>query len=254
VGVAALAAVGVASVATGARPRRDRAAVLVGLAVTAAAFVATTSVTRAVPHGLDGADEQRYVHIMVALALPLVAAGIERLHQSSSLLAVAGVAVLAVGVPGNVDALDDDVPPNTIAAYTRSPALDAADPDRVLHPLIPIPVRDLQDAATNPGEWADAEVPRRDQLLADMLLAVELAPLGDDVDVEACELVPGRTLALRPGDPVPFVGDVDVTAVDGEVSAGPLPWSAHEGGALVATMPIVVRVDGREPGAGLLRC
>jgi hypothetical protein len=252
VGIAAVAAAGAVAVLTGPRPRRGRAAVLVGLVVTAAAFTLSTAVTRTELHGLDGAKEQRYVHVLVALAIPVVAAGIEWMQRRSAWLGALGVGVLALGVPSNVDALDEEVPPNTLAAYVRSDALAGANPDRVLHPLLPLLVGDLQDAATNPGEWADVPVTPGEQLQADLFLAVEQrdGPPGG----ESCSVVPELRLTTTAGLEIPFAGTVTVVARDGDVQTAAVPYAAADGDQLLITAALDLTVAAVAEGSGVLRC
>ena len=69
------------------------------------------------------------------------------------------------GCPATSTALDENVPPNTVAPYVRSEHLATADGDRMLHPLMPVPVALLQDAARNPSAWADVEIAPGRQLL-----------------------------------------------------------------------------------------
>jgi hypothetical protein len=254
-GIAWLVLIGIAATVQAARADRarlDRAAVLLGLVTTGAVFAVTSGVTRAVMHGPDGALEQRYVHILAALGLPVAAAGIERLARSSTWWTLPAFGVLALGVPGNVRALAEDVPPNTIAAYARSEQLASADGDRVLHPLVPIPVSLLQDAARNPSEWADVEISPAEQLQADLFLT--LGQRDRPGGVGGCEVLASTSLRTEAGEPIDFVGEVDIVATDGAVSVGPIPYAERDGGALVPSGSLDLTIAGRSPGSGVLDC
>jgi hypothetical protein len=252
VAIAALGALGAVVALAAIRARRDRAAIVLGLLVATGTLVLTTGVTRAEMHGLAGALEQRYVHLLVALLLPVVALGIERLAERSVWLTVPALAVLAVGIPDNVDALADGVPPNTIAPYARSEFLAAADPDRPLHPLIPIPVRLLQDAATNPSEWADVDISPQDQQLADLFLVFEQRDgTGSD---DGCRVVTPRTVRTTPGEPIRITGDVGIVLTRRGVATGSVPFSAEYGDELVPSGAVDVTVEALAPGSGVLDC
>jgi hypothetical protein len=252
VAFAALALLGTVTTVQGSRRDRDRLAVLIGLATVAGTFALSSGITRAVLHGPEGALEQRYVHVLVALALPLAAVGIDRLAQISLLWTVPGLAVLAVGIPSNVRALAEGVPPNSLAAYVRSEQLAAADGDRVLHPLIRVPVSLLQDAARNPSAWDDVEIPPGAQLQADLLLA--LGQRARDGGTDGCEVVAERSFRLTPGEPVDFVGNINVSAIDDGIDVRPVPYAETDGGTLVPSGSLDVTIEALSPGSGVLDC
>ena len=254
-GIAWILVVGIATTVHAARTDRarlDRAAVLLGLVTTAVVFAVTSGVVRAEMHGLEGALEQRYVHVLAALSLPIVAAGIERFAGLSPWWTVPAFGVLALGVPGNVRALAEDVPPNVIAPYARSEHLAWADPDRFLHPLVELPVSLLQDAARNPSEWADVDIAPDAQLQADLFLTLgQRDRTGGD---EGCEVLPTTSLRTQAGEDIDFVGDIGITAQNDVVAVGPLPYAESDGGTLVPSSSLDITIEARTPGSGVLDC
>lgn len=234
------------------RARLDRAAVLLGLCATVATFAVSSGVTRAVMHGPEGALEARYVHVLAALALPVVAVGVERFARSSPWWTVPAFAALAVGVPGNVRALAEDVPPNSIAAYARSEHLASADGARELHPLVPIPISLLQDAARNPSEWAAVDVTPAEQLLADLFLTLDQQERPAVAD--ACTVLAATDVQTSAGEPIDFVGDIEVVATDGPVTTGRVPYLGRDGGRLLPSSSLDITIEARTPGSGVLDC
>ena len=252
VAFAALVLLGVLTTLQASRRHRDRLAVLIGLATVAGSFALSSGITRAALHGPEGALEQRYVHVLVALALPLAAVGIDRLAQMSVLWTVPALAVLALGLPSNVRALAEGVPPNSLAAFARSEQLADADGDRVLHPLIRIPVSLLQDAARNPSAWDDVEIAPDAQLQADLLLT--LGQRERERDTDGCEVVAERSFRLTPGEPVDFVGNINVAAIDDGIDVRPVPYAEADGGTLVPSGSLDVTIEALTPGSGVLDC
>lgn len=230
-------------------PARGRAAVLVGLLATATAFTLVTGVSRAGLFGLTP-QEQRYVHVLAALALPIAAAGLEVLARRSTWWAVPGLGLLALGVPSNVRALAEDVPPNALAPFIRSEHLAAADPARVLHVALPVPIDLLQDAAGNPA-W-EVDVAPDIQLRADVTVAI--AQVDRKATTDGCTVVPTASLRTEPGEAIPFVGLVGVTATDGELTSPPVLYYDPNGGHLVPSSSLDVTVSGQRPGDGVLAC
>lgn len=129
------------------RQELTRVAMPAGLALSAIGFAAMTAVARSGP-GFGGdsrlkplPDSGRYQYVVVALCLPLILVGLDRLVASSRrLLLPLGVVLLLIGVPANLDRL---TPKGTqrltlgsrtqFLAVTEAPSFDRAPAD--LRPL-----------------------------------------------------------------------------------------------------------------------
>ena len=99
---------------------RRRAAMPAALAVGAVAFLTLSGVARnsgfAAP---ENARQSRYAYVIAAMLLPSIAVGINYFAHRWRLLAPAVVALLLVGIPGNIDTLVD-------AMHTDAPGQQAA--------------------------------------------------------------------------------------------------------------------------------
>jgi hypothetical protein len=80
---------------------RRRAAASIGLLFGALVFVLLTAWSRA-PKGAGFANQSRYIHVIAALCLPALALGLDAIVRRWPVLVPAVVAVLLIGVPGNV--------------------------------------------------------------------------------------------------------------------------------------------------------
>ena len=111
----------------------------------------------------------------------------------------------------------------------------------------------LQDAARNPSAWNDVEIPPGPQLQADLLLA--LGQRQREGGAEGCEIVPERSLRLAAGEPVDFVGNINVVATAAASRCyRPIPYAEADGGTLVPTGSLDVTIEARSPGSGVLDC
>jgi hypothetical protein len=82
---------------------RRRAAAPVALLIGAALFLAIAGVGRASLFGPSVARSSRYLHIVAALSLPAIAVAAEGFMRRSRALGAVAVALLVLGMPGNVD-------------------------------------------------------------------------------------------------------------------------------------------------------
>ncbi|MGH9027414.1 MAG: hypothetical protein ACRDWD_15055, partial [Acidimicrobiia bacterium] len=84
--------------------RRRRAAAPAALIVAAVAFLLATAVGRAADFGPEAAGSSRYVGIVAALLLPALAVAADAVARRWRLLAPVAIALLVVGIPGNIEA------------------------------------------------------------------------------------------------------------------------------------------------------
>jgi hypothetical protein len=233
------------------------AALPLGLAVAWMAFAALTALARAnIPITADSHNSGRYLHIGAALLLPLVAVGAEELARRRTLLGVAVLLPLAIGLPGNLDKLEhtdpifrgnrqfvfamahspfvDDIPPDTrpttVGGAFEMPVTSGwlarqADAGRIPEPAGADPARDLSATgwlvlAQEPGHEAPAACP------------AVTAPLN---------------LTLQRGDALLFGGTVNVAATDGTHESYPRQFLSGKGSvirALAGPVDVVVRSVG----------
>jgi hypothetical protein len=120
--------------------QRDRAAVPLAMFAGAITFLAITGVYRSGESngfaliyrgfGPEHARTPRYIHVVVALMLPAIALAAQYVIRNWRRAAIVVVAVLLVGVPGNIDKL---------VHYTdRSPIIQARRPYVLAAPRLPI--------------------------------------------------------------------------------------------------------------------
>ena len=241
-----LAVTGVAAAAVrGWRPPTDRWARLApigGVVVALAAWVLLTATQRRTTVlGMEGAKESRYVYVVVALLVPLIALAVEAAARHGALV-VAPLAVLAVGVPGNLRLLDDDgVEYDMVWALIGSEHLDAAPDDRDL-PFATIAQLKGLASVFDPPRAVDPSI----QLFADGFLALHQEP-GDAPD--DCPTVALVRADLAPGTSVGLRGLVEVRVVSGDERSPVFPLDAAAGDRLSAYGPITVEVR-RPEGAG----
>jgi hypothetical protein len=100
---------------------RRRAAMPAGLAGAALAFLIMSGIARHadIIIGPDYARTSRYVYVIAAMVLPSIAVGVYYFAHQWRLLAPAAIALLLVGIPGNVNTLID-------AMHTDAPVQQAA--------------------------------------------------------------------------------------------------------------------------------
>jgi hypothetical protein len=289
VALAAVAAVGVVATVRTARRTGERrqVALLAGLLTAWLVFAAMTSSSRAsTPLTADTHDAGRYLHLGAALLLPAVAVGIQYLSRRRTLVSALAVALLAIGVPQNIDRL------GTTAMLFTGAGLFGPDTEEIMPAMahseliddvprdapLPTNLTWLQGRLTV-GWLADigaaGRLPRPDglspeiQLTADNLLALHQGGASPGLNCEP--LAPGRAVTLSASDEIRFAGTLLVTVTDGvhaspprhmasqspaavRVLAGPLdvavkrPFVVAEGQQERAEPPVLCR-----PGPGSVR-
>jgi hypothetical protein len=236
------------------------AALPVGLCAAWLAFAGLTALTRA-EFGAAFPIGGRLLHVSAALVLPLVAAGAEELARRRSLLGVAALVPLAIGLPRNLDRLSETsilfrTSPELASAVAYSPFIDDA-PENLM------PLQDnnaFHPPAT--AEWLasqaaagripkpDEPVPPQLELTATSRLVLAQAP--DTSGQPACpSLTAPVTASLESGDEIPFIGAIQVTVTDGTHESAPrrfFGWDHAVVRALAGPLDVVVRSVPEGPG------
>jgi hypothetical protein len=238
VGLAAVAAVGVVATVRTARRTGERrqVALLAGLLTAWLVFAAMTSASRAsVPLLADTHDAGRYLHIGAALLLPAVAVGIQYLFRRQTLVGALAVALLAIGVPQNIDRLRttealftgiDLFGPDTeeiMSAMAHSELIDDVPRDAPLPTnvtwLVRLTVGWLADIGAAgrlpPPDGVSPEI----QFTADNLLALHQGGASPGLSCEPLAL--DRAVTLSAGDEIRFAGSLLVTVTDGVHASRP---------------------------------
>ena len=265
--LAAVAVVGVSTTVQAARRTGEwrQAALLVGLVAAWLVFAGLTALGRAeavataASHGTS-----RYVHIGVALFLPAVAAGVERLARWRAAAGALAVLLLVVGVPRNLDRLFETDPlflsgidlfgPDSeeiIEAMAHADDVGEVPPGHVIATAEP---RLRITAGWLARHAADGRIPRPDdptpeiELTAASILVLDPgAPAGN----APCESVePGAVVTLAAGDEIRFEGMVQVTVTDGDHAGRPRPFTSESRSAIRALAgPVDLVVRGGGPTA-----
>jgi hypothetical protein len=215
-----------------------------GLAVGWVVFAGLTASTRADPYP-ERYDSSRYLHVGAALLLPLVAAGAEQLARRHTLVGVAALVPLAMGLPANVDRLpqtDLDRLSLTgsqrdlrqwIPATAHSPFIDDLPPDTVWLPFMPFTTGWLaRQAAAGRIPEPDAADP---VVGLDVAAGLALAQGSATTDHRPCPpLGTPLRLTLQPGDQIAFTGAISVTTTDGTDESHPRAFLSRDGTVIVA--------------------
>lgn len=220
------------------------AALPLGLAVGWAVFAGLTASTRADPYP-ERYDSSRYLHVGAALLLPLVAAGAEQLARRRTLVGVAALVPLAMGLPANVDRLPQtDLDRLSLTASQRglrqwipatahSPFIDDVPPDTVWLPFMPFTTGWLaRQAAAGRIPEPDAADP---VVGLDVAAGLALTQGAATTDHRPCSsLGTPLRLTLQPGDQIVFTGAISVTTTDGTHESQPRAFLSRDGTAIVA--------------------
>jgi hypothetical protein len=212
------------------------------------------------PHASGAAG--RLVHISAALVLPVVAMGIEELARRRTLLGVAALVPLAIGVPRNLDRLSE-----TSILFRASPELASAIAHSPFADDVPANVRPLQDNPFNPPATAgwlarQAETDRipepDDPSPALDLQATSRLVLAQSVgasDQPACPtLTDPLAVTLQAGDQIRFAGAIQVAVTEGTQESPPRRFLGNDRSVLLAHAgPVDVIVRGI-PGAPARVC
>jgi hypothetical protein len=228
------------------------AAPLLGFAAGWAMFAGMTAVARA--HDFPQTyKSDRYLHVGAALLLPLVAAGAEQLARRRTLLGLAALVPLAVGLPANLERLTHQDLPRDVRQWVfvaaHSPLVDDLPPDTQLHPFVFGPV----NLGWLAREAAAGRIPEPDatdpvvalDVVSSLLLAQEQAATAH----RSCpQLSSPLRLTLQAGDQVGFTGAISVTTTDGTHESQRRTFWSRDGTAIEARagpIDVVVR-----PAAG----
>jgi hypothetical protein len=244
--------------------RRGALGASTALAVAAVLFAALLGFTR---FGLGSrfAASSRYLHIVAALVLPLLAVAADAIARRWRYAAPVVLVLLLVGVPGNIVDIERNVGPEaryreyrrTITALARDPRAQAAPRD--LHPTpsfaAEVTVGWLLDGVRD-GHIPSPPPSTPEQRATD---AVRLSLEQVDVGITGCP--PLRAIATRrlaTGESVRIAGAVTVQAIPG---GGPRPQPLPFGTGLLATSsthelravadPLTLRVAPRSLDAAL---
>ena len=173
----------------GPRAFGHRTAAPLGLVVACGLNWVLIGYSRAEIMGIDFAERPRYSHVALALALPLVAVGLDGVVRRWRVLLVPVLVLLLAAVPANLGSVEVRrnryVPPELVLAVANSPLLDRSSPDRFLFPDLPgyrliTPgwLLDARRAGRVPDDelapWAEAAA--TDLLALDVRPAPEAAP------------------------------------------------------------------------------
>ncbi len=260
--LAAVACVGIGwSLVLARRARSLRPLALpAGLVAGVLAFASTTAIARVNFGTVRSASSDRYVDVATALLLPIIALGVELIARRQLVMAAAPLVLLAVGVPGNVDALGQ------LSVLTRgsrvfvetaaySPLLRQLPADTRLQRIADF----APDLAPTAG-WlrkarADGRVRRPSHVSAqavattDLLLAVQSERAPISYNCPAAESA--RRVRVSRGDRISFSGTLWVSAIRGGVQSFVIAFDAPSGGVLkVLAGPldlVIAGASGRAP-------
>jgi hypothetical protein len=203
------------------------------------------------------ANASRYVHVGAAMLLPLVALGVEWLARRRTLLALAALAPLAIGLPHNLDRLSDTDPGREhrqlIFATAHSPFIDDLPPDTKLFPYAFGPL----DLGWLARQAAAGRIPEPDAgnpvLGLDVAAGLALAQQDAVTAHRSCpQLTTPLRLTLQPGDHIDFTGAINVTTTDGTHESHPRTFLSRDGTVIEARagpIDVVMRPPNGQPAS-----
>jgi hypothetical protein len=216
--------------------RRRRLAVPTAMLAGSLGFIVLTGVNRA-SFGVRFATSSRYLHIAAALLIPALGVAAAAIFRRWRVLGPVVVALLLVGIPGNLDATSDNFAPERyFDAYEHTfrtlPRMDLAKevPRDVRPELVNAPwvtVGWLRDMARQ-GRIPRPERPSTPQETATHELRLSLQQL-DEADPSGCEALPAPVeRELDVGDELAVRGTVRIQLVDDEtgVMSTPVTYGA----------------------------
>jgi hypothetical protein len=231
---------------------RRRLAVPLALVVGAVTFYALTGLSRAEELGVSFSTRSRYAYVGVALVMPVIALGFDRVVRRWPLAAVPAFALLLAGVPGNVSAIEvrsnDLAPPALVLAVAHSPALaDAPDgypPFAGITGYSAITAGWLREAATSARI---PQPPRSPGLAAEAVARLTLPPNATLAhaapDPHCVALARDRRVRITTRSSLVFVGGVRVVVVMGTGRSTARTYRASKPSAIAATgAPVTVLV------------
>jgi hypothetical protein len=228
-------------------------AITVALVVSAAAFALLTAFGRAEVGGVFGnAAADRYIYVVAALVLPLLALGGEMLARRWRVLGAIPLVLLLVGLPHNIDLLRlhnpiTDGQPEFVTAVARSRLIGQipAQTRVVVFPIAPdiAPTAGFLRAAARDGRLPDLGRPAPQVALsADGAVALHQTGRGPE---RSCPPIAARTVHLDRGARIVFSGVLQLTLRDGDVVSTPFRFDARYGDTIaVLAGPVDILVTG----------
>ena len=149
----------------------------------------------------------RYVHLTAALLLPAIAVGLTELGRDRRPVLALAIALLLVGIPGNVAEIEPEAAPffdlvSEEIVLSVATAAESSHADRSLHPLSSgashITVGWLQDGRRD-GRIPDPPAGTPPEFVAQAALALAVLPI-DEVGDRTCTDVPADAIEVDAGD------------------------------------------------------
>jgi hypothetical protein len=186
---------------------RGRLAAPVALALGSLPLAASIAWGRAGIFGGPPPIAPRYVHLTAALLLPAIAVGLSELGRDRRPVLGLAIALLVVGIPGNIAEIRPEVPPffdlvseEVVLSVAERAEASPADPS--LHPLSAgashITVGWLQEGRRT-GRIPDPPAGTAPSFGARADLALAVLPI-DEVGDRSCTEVPAGAVEVQPGD------------------------------------------------------
>ena len=235
---------------------RNELAVPVAMLAGALVFVVIAALDRS-GFGSAGARAGRYLHVTAALLLPALALAIDALLTRWRVVGIAALAVLLVGIPGNiVDARDYARRQHLVDAATRRIMLtvprapQAAGAPAALRPepnRAPTVTLGWLRAGVASGRVPSARAPSALEAATNRL-RLSLMELDDRASGACAPLRAPVTLHVLQGDRIGIGGRVQVVLVDrGRAASSPVGFGVgmlnpHLAHTLVAVAPVTIRV------------
>jgi hypothetical protein len=257
--LAMVAAIGIGWAVQIARADRHSAppAIVAALVGSALSFALLTAFGRAggdsIWVGPQTAEAGRYIYVVAALCLPVVALGAELLARRWIVLGAVPLVLLAIGLPKNIDLLREApfMAPSeeSVSAVGHSPLLAQLPPKTRLFPWRAVPelapTAGFLRAAAASGRLPGLDHPSREERLnADA--AIALHQTGRRTSRECPVATSPRTVQASRGTRIVFSGSVAITVRRGGVSSFPSLFESRSGNVVeVRAGPLNVTIAGR---------
>src|SRR5262245_2376767 len=254
VALAALAAVGWATCIISARVDHQLAplSLVAALTVGFVAFAWFTAIGRVADYGVELASAPRYIYVAAALFLPVIALGAQGLTRRWVGLGAAPLVLLAIGLPTNIDLLENRNPfelgaHDQVAAVAHSHLLPQIPADTRLFTtsLAPElgPTAGWVRAAAAQGRISE---PQNPTLLADADALIALSQAGSAASHRECPLLASPlTTRVGRGDRIVFSGVISVVVARGDGRSSPRRYSSEGGDAVgIRAGPLDVEIQG----------
>jgi len=255
VGILLACLVGVGIVRAGAVARLDRhgalPAIVAALVASALSFALLTAFGRA-RVGAGSASSDKYIYVVAALLLPVVGLGAAALARRWVILGAAPLVLLAIGLPGNVDALQSSGgfalgAKDQVTAAAHSPLLEQLPPGTRVFAfgLLPrlSPTAGFLEAAV-----ASGRLPPRHDLAPQTRLDAERELALDQTTARSagsCPAVALTRLRATRGTRVVFSGTIVVVLRRGSATSTPALYSSRNGNAIdVRAGPVDLSIGG----------